>query len=45
MLEFSPGNPFDGQDVNPCYYMRMTTAMQELEEKLLWRVCKRRVTE
>lgn len=45
MLEFSPGNPFDGQDVNPCYYMRMNIAMQELEEKLMWRVCKKRVTE
>lgn len=42
-LEFSPGNPFDAADGGIHYYMRLDVAKQELQEKLMWRVCKVRI--
>ena len=44
-LEFSPGNPLDSADGGIHYYMRLSVAKQELQEKLMWRVCKQRVIE
>lgn len=42
-LEFSPGNPLDFADGGAHHYMRRDVAKQELQEKLMWRVCKVRV--
>lgn len=42
-IEFSPGNPFDFADGMPCYYMRLDVAKRDIQEKLMWRVCKVRV--
>lgn len=39
-IEFSPGNPIDAADGLPCYYMRLEVAKLEIQDKLMWRVCK-----